>query len=46
MFRAALGVAAGARSAQHAAGYFDNRHVEIICAASAHVNVQRTLPIR
>jgi hypothetical protein len=28
-----------ARSAQHAAGDFDNRHVEILCAASAHVNV-------
>src|SRR6516165_11411235 len=25
--------------AQHAAGNFDNRHVEIVCAASAHVNV-------
>ncbi len=23
----------------HAAGDFDNRHVEILCAASAHVNV-------
>jgi hypothetical protein len=31
----------GARSAQHAAGDLDNRHVEIVCAASAHVN---TLP--
>src|SRR5215472_15271747 len=28
-----------ARCAQHAAGNFDNRHVEIVCAASAHVNV-------
>src|SRR5262249_6824317 len=28
-----------ARSAQHAAGNLDNRHVEIVCAASAHVNV-------
>src|SRR6516164_4946655 len=25
--------------AQHAAGNLDNRHVEIVCAASAHVNV-------
>jgi hypothetical protein len=31
--------AAGARCAQHAAGNFDNRHVEIVCPASAHVNV-------
>jgi hypothetical protein len=29
----------GARRAQHAAGDFNNRHVEIVCAASAHVNV-------
>ena len=29
----------GARSAQHAAGNLDNRHVEIVGAASAHVNV-------
>src|SRR5262249_32177625 len=28
-----------ARCAQHAAGNFDNRHVEIVCAASARVNV-------
>jgi hypothetical protein len=28
-----------ARSAQHAAGNLDNRHVEIVCAASARVNV-------
>src|SRR2546427_3044233 len=28
-----------ARCAQHAAGNLDNRHVEIVCAASAHVNV-------
>src|SRR5262249_27795173 len=28
-----------ARSAQHAAGNLDNRHVGIVCAASAHVNV-------
>jgi hypothetical protein len=26
-------------SAQHTAGDFDNRHVEIVCAASARVNV-------
>jgi hypothetical protein len=36
MPRAALGVAAGARCAQHTA---DNCHVEIVCAASARVNV-------
>jgi hypothetical protein len=36
---AAPGVAAGARCAQHAAGNLNNRHVEILCAASAHVNV-------
>jgi hypothetical protein len=46
MPRAALGVTAGARSAQHTAGYFDNRHVEIVCAASARVNVSVILPIR
>src|SRR5262245_22854345 len=28
-----------ARCAQHAAGNLDNRHVEIVCAASARVNV-------
>jgi len=28
-----------APSAQHAAGNLDNRHVEIVCAASARVNV-------
>jgi hypothetical protein len=36
--RAPLGVAAGA-CGQHVAGNLDNRHVEILCAASAHVNV-------
>src|SRR5262249_28776779 len=36
--RLELGVAAGA-CGQHAAGNLDNRHVEILCAASAHVNV-------
>src|SRR5262245_46118649 len=30
---------AAARSAQHATGKLDNRHVEIVCAASARVNV-------
>src|SRR5262245_17950780 len=39
MPRAALGVAAGAGCAQHTAGNFDNRQVEIVCAASARVNV-------
>jgi hypothetical protein len=39
MPRAALGEAVGARSEQHAAGNLDNRHVEILCAASARVNV-------
>src|SRR5215475_753795 len=39
MPRAALGEAAGARCAHHAAGNLDNRHVEIVCAASARVNV-------
>jgi hypothetical protein len=39
MPHAAVGMAAGARSAQHAAGNLDNRHVEILCAAPAHVNV-------
>jgi len=29
----------GARSAQHAASNLDNRHVEIVCAALAQVNV-------
>jgi hypothetical protein len=28
-----------ARGAEHTAGYLDNRHVEIVCAASARVNV-------
>jgi hypothetical protein len=28
-----------ARRAQHAANNLDNRHVEIVCAALAHVNV-------
>src|SRR5262245_45514584 len=28
-----------ARCAQHAAGNLDNRHAEIVCAASARVNV-------
>src|SRR5262245_21172180 len=37
--RSALGEAAGSRGAQHAAGNLDNRHVEIVCAASARVNV-------
>jgi hypothetical protein len=46
MPRAALGVAAGAGCAQHTAGYLDNRHVEIVCAASARVNVSVFLPIR
>jgi hypothetical protein len=41
-----LGVAAGAGCAQHTAGYLDNRHVEIVCAASARVNVSVFLPIR
>src|SRR5262249_9333370 len=36
--RLELGVAAGA-CGQHVAGNLDNRHVEILCAASAHVNV-------
>jgi hypothetical protein len=31
---------AGARSEQHVAGNLDNRHVEIVCAASARVNVR------
>jgi len=30
---------AAARSAQHATGKLDNRHVEIVCAASVRVNV-------
>jgi hypothetical protein len=46
MPHAALGVALAARNAQHTAGYFDNRHVEIVCAASARVNVSVILPIR
>src|SRR5262245_19533632 len=37
--RSALGEAAGARCAQHAASNLDNRHAEIVCAASARVNV-------
>jgi hypothetical protein len=45
MPRAALGAAAGARSAQHTAGYLDNCHVEVLCAASARVNVSVILPI-
>jgi hypothetical protein len=28
-----------ARGAEHTADYLDNRHVEIVCAASARVNV-------
>ena len=35
----AIGVAAGACSAQHAASNCNNRHVEIVCAAQIRVNV-------
>src|SRR5262245_37940546 len=33
-------LATSARPAQHAAGNFDKRHVETVCAASARVNVR------
>ena len=39
MPRLAIGVAAGARSVQHAASNLKDGHVEIVCAAQIRVNV-------